>query len=207
MKHMLFIVLLIFLILMTTTCYAGVTLYQTGSVNLLHENFYSWNLTPGLGAGETITGAVLTYHNLYDMDYSSEDRLFTHLMDSPAVSGSDLDAHDGSVSIFGEIAPVAASDAWTGNGVLLTPIYQPAQGVTQTVTYDLGSLGLLDTLNTYYSNDGMFAIGIDPDCKYVATDITLELTTTTAAVPAPGSVLLGSIGIVVAGWLRRWKGL
>ncbi len=127
-----------------TAANAGPTVYQTGLVNLEHEHYYAWNLNLNLATGEEIVGAVLTYHNLYDAIYSDEDRIFTHLMDSHETGGTDLNAHDGFLSDFGEIPAVPAEDAWAGKGYLLIPVYNPTQGEIQTVTYDLGALGLLD---------------------------------------------------------------
>jgi len=45
-----------------------------------------------------------------------------------------------------------------------------------------------------------FGFGLDPDCHYFNEGITFTIET---YIPAPGAILLGSIGLGLVGWLRR----
>jgi len=167
------------------------------------DRAYAWNLDYTLGAGETVTGAVLKISNLKDSDYDSLDRFYVHLLNDQVTAadgwvraGSDVDPHY--ESWRGRLRLVGEGDFFGGDLVNkpLIDAYDPTCTAAVTKTYDLATLGLLDDLTSFLDN-GQFAFGFDPDCEWSASNITFTLTTCT--VPVPGAALLGVLGLAAAG--------
>ena len=65
---------------------------------------------------------------------------------------------------------------------------------------------LLAAMNLYADGDGIIGIGVDPDYHFYNDGVKLSIETAVHA-PAPGAIMLGSIGIGFVGWLRRRRSL
>jgi hypothetical protein len=177
----------------TTTFSPGVVLYD-----LPHTLCYTWGIDFALNPGETITGATLTYNNIYDWRFEPGDHLYTNLLDNPqALVRAFVDTQDN------------GNDFTPGSDVTLIGTWEdPAGGVSSDfdLVYVFNS-DQLAKLNEYASTapgsgQSNLGFGFDPDCYYYNSGITFKITTS-PIVPAPEAILLGGFGVTLVGLMRR----
>ncbi len=175
--------------------------------NLDHNLFYTWGLNWSAPAGETITGATLSFSQIWDWQVET-DVLFLHLLDTAPLGVSTWTDNQGGGDFF-------ASAYFNSLGIKQTKIGEwsdPNGGTSakaQNVSFVFDA-AQVTALQGYVNSAGIngwarFAIGLDPDCHYYNSGISFMITTSRpTAVPEAGSaVLLLAIAFATIIFLRR----
>jgi hypothetical protein len=167
--------------------------------DLDHNSFYSWGIN-WTHSSETITGATLKIFNIWDWTTERNDSLYIHLLDNTSLGVSTGYDNEGGGDHY-------ASSPWIGT--FSDPTGGAPHSPKLNLTYDLGALGLLPTLQTNVSNDAnhRFGFGFDPDCHYYNDSVQVIITTGTTpppSVPEPGMLSMLGLGLSgIALYLRK----
>lgn len=160
--------------------------------DLDHYYAFEWGIDLGFSTSDTpIVEAYLEFDNISNWWYESYDILYVDLLEGDEVG------------LMAYRDRQAAGDYFDGQGFSLFTWSDDTDRVPSDEVFALSSIpGAIEALNLY-GMDGIVAVTIDPDCHYWNDGVQFRIVT--AAVPAPGAIMLGSVGLLFVGWLRTRK--
>jgi hypothetical protein len=161
--------------------------------DLPHTEYFTWGINFTLAPNEKITGAALTFNNIWDWTKENNDHLFVHLLDNIKSGSRSYVDNQGGGDNFASKGPLVGdwSDQFGGKPRNFN------------LVFDFSSPGLLNVLNNFAEtipgkNKANFGFGIDPDCHYhndgVTFTITTETTTPIIHTPEPTTTAMLAIG-------------
>jgi len=176
--------------------------------DLDHHSAYTWQMGGVNIAGQTITSATLTFHNISNWD-SNANMLFVHLLDTARNAGvasfQDAPANQTPVTDI--------NDDFAGSRFLQNPLVAPGTGNTFLTAQSFTTTGhdfvytftaqQLQILSAYFLNGGDIAFGLDPDCHFWNNGITFSFTTCPTPTPEPATMALLGTGLAGLYYRRR----
>jgi hypothetical protein len=175
--------------------------------DLDHYYYYIWEVNWSLPENEIISGANLFIEDINDWKVETDDILNMRLLSKNNIDDavSDLSMLTLYSDIFRGQDDCGGGDNLSAYGDLLAT-YTDTEAVPGPEDFSYTFTGTqISLLSGYVTNDGVFGIGFDPDCHYWNNGITLTIETN--VIPAPSAIVLGSIGVGLASWLRRRRAL
>ena len=167
-------------------------------IQLGKEAWFAFDLS-GLSPSTTVLSATFSAYLLNVIDFPSY-RYLWYYSDDSWISIADASYSDpGDSVVADEIVGKYWHDEPVGNGYVWKTI---------TITYDDWASDIADGYISLMLTGGQFgAVGLTPGNTEYNWGVLKDPELTLVTLPAPGAVLLGSIGIGVISWLRRKRQL
>lgn len=172
-----------------------------------HYSYYTWSLSDNILEGGAIN---IVFHDIYN--YVAEPNtleviIFNEPSSGPLPDGLNLAGNDDELlspdwsSLYGQT--VYSIGVWTDDDGPAWPYRDYPAGTTNDVVFSItaGDIGEANWSSLMNDTNNTFVLGIDPDCHYATSEITVE-----TPVPEPATMLLFGTGLVgLAGISKRRK--
>jgi hypothetical protein len=167
----------------------------------------TWFLPPGIDDADIWS---TPYYRWYPEDWG-----WNHTFSPPELAPTTINWATLEVKAFDVDPTPLALDLISGDGVLIGQL-DPGDGVWNVTTFSLDPTGLSELLDgtmdiwldigPYASSEKVALRSATLTVNYDTIEF-LEVAVPSPVTPAPGAILLGSIGVGVVGWLRRRRTL
>jgi len=169
-----------------------------------HNRYYIWKINFDVPVGGPITEAEISVDQIYNRVRWEKNILFVQLLGGDELNGIDFGENDVYVG-YDSAFLHQNSIAQEYGGLELTTYIDydgPSTKEDLIYTFSEGEVSLLN--GNIVDGRYEFALGFDPDCLYSFSSIGTQVGFSGGiSTPAPGAILLGSIGVALVGWLRR----
>jgi len=172
-----------------------------------HNRYYIWKLSFDVPGGGPVTKAEIAIDQIYNRFRWEKNILFVQLLGRDELNGVDFGGNDVYIGYYSAFLHQNSIEQEYGGLELTTYIDYDGPRTKEDLIYTF-SENEVSLLNGYIVNGRYeFALGFDPDCQYYFSSLGIQSDgiefSGGTSTPAPGAILLGGIGVGLAGWLRR----